>query len=72
MIDDRLSHEAARKAYGLLHHHARNGYERGDCHCDACDVIVQELTEYFGIERSGGVYSPAFLVRQRASELGWS
>lgn len=72
MIDDRMPEDVARKSYMLLHRHARNGYDRGDCHCEACDVIVQELTEYFGITRSGGLYSPAFLVRQYANELGWS
>jgi hypothetical protein len=71
MIDDRLSDEAASKAYKLLHTHALHGYEPGDCHCDGCDVIVQELVEYFGITRGTGVYSPAALVRQRAHELGW-
>lgn len=67
-----MPEDAARKAFQLLHQHVRYGYERGDCHCDACDVIVQELVEYFGIERSDGVYSPAFLVRQHANERGWS
>lgn len=73
MIDDRLSEDVARKAFKLLHRHARHGYEPGDCHCDACDVIVQELVEFFGIKRSVGVYySPALQVREHANEMGWS
>jgi hypothetical protein len=66
----------ARKAYRLLHHHATNGYERGDCHCEACGVIVEDLADWFGFtpatnSDARGIYDPAALVRDAARERGW-
>lgn len=70
--DNTYTEETARKAYRRLHVHASNGYEPGDCHCGACDIIVQDLVAFFGIQKPDiGVYSPAARVREAAEARGW-
>lgn len=67
-----LTEKQAREAWGLLHHHAGNGYERGDCHCDACSIIVDDLVDFFEITPpKGSIYSPAAAVREAAQGRGW-
>lgn len=65
--------ETAGRAFRLLHLHARNGYEPGDCHCTVCDVIVTDLADYLGLRPPDeGVFDPAAQVRAAAAERGWS
>lgn len=67
-----LSESEAKVLYLSLHRHAANGYERGDCHCDHCDNVVNTLVVYFGVQKpSTGIYSPAALVREEAVKRGW-
>lgn len=67
----------AEKAFGLLHAHARNGYEPGDCHCDACALIVDDLCDELGIapethaDPQTGIWSPAAALRSYARNAGW-
>lgn len=72
LMGEDMTEERAKELYLSLHHHGANGYERGDCHCDHCDNVVNELVVFFEIEKpSVGVYSPASLVQEEARRRGW-
>lgn len=70
--DETLTEESAKALFLSLHTNEPLGYERGDCHCDHCAYGVDELVQFFGIQKPpSGVYSPSGLVRAAAIEKGW-
>lgn len=77
-LTERIENEA-RRTFVSLHRNARNGYERGDCHCLACSEKVDELVDHFKAhgwierqaERLSGVWDPAAAVRDVARLKGW-